>query len=234
MTAWLFVLFAFWIYPILTAILVWSTKNKPVTRRQLLRYCILASVITCLGLTLGVSTTLDEIDWLLLTSLYFTPCLLFWLILKSKLNSVVKIVSCFIMTLVILTGYLSGTIGALGIGFSTAEYVPQKEIRINNSNVYKEYGLGNAISSWGGVRVGLFKSYKWFPILEWQYLEKEYLNLDHYAIEQNSKSANPKPYNNDVGFYGVSFDVTYNAGSNTITLSKPNDEDKWSDVLALK
>ncbi len=233
MTAWLIVLFALWIYPILTGILVWSTKHKPIIRRQLVKYSILASVIACLGLALGVSTTLDEIDWLLLTSLYFTPCLILWLAQKSKLI-VVRIVSYVFMVVVFFAGYFSGTMGALGIGFATAEYVPQKELRINNSTVYKEYSLGNAISSWGGVRVGLFKSYKWFPILEWEYLEKEYLNLDRYAIEQNSKRASPKPYNNDVGFYGVSFDVTYNSGNNTISLSKPNDEDKWSDVLVLK
>lgn len=78
-------------------------------------------------------------------------------------------------------GYLSGTIGALGVGFVTAELEADREKWLGNGVIYKEFSLGNAISDYRGKKVEIYKTMKWLPVIEWRVRDKNYYNLIVYS-----------------------------------------------------
>ena len=173
MTTWLITLIALWTYPIIGFILVRLTKKKPMLRKNLLWFCAVTVFVSAFGLLTNISTTLIEIDWLILSSVYLTICTLLWLGFELK-NKIMKIISVLAMTCVFGIGYISGTIGALGVGFVTAEFTPETEKWLGDGLIYKETTLGNAVSDNRGKRVEIYKTIFWLPIIEWRIENKVY------------------------------------------------------------
>ena len=170
-----------------------------------------------MGLITNISTTIKAIDWILITSIYFSVCLFLWLSYIHK-NRILKVLAIIGMVGVYSIGYLSGTVGALGVGFVSAEYDTKVEKWIGNGLIYKETTLGNAISDYRGKRVEIFKTISWLPILEWRILNKEYYNFITY---------------------GNVLKVDYHSDTKTIYLSaseywgKNHELKTWSDTLRL-
>jgi hypothetical protein len=179
MTTWLITLIALWTYPIVSFIVIRLTRNKPKIRKRIIWYLILTNLIAAFGLLTNISTTLKELDWVIVTSFYFTICFLLWLGFQQK-NTIVKILSVLVMVCVFGIGYLSGTIGALGVGFVTAEYDTRIEMWLGDGIIYKETTLGNAVSDYRGKRVEIYKTIPWLPLIEWRTEKKVYKNYITY------------------------------------------------------
>jgi len=190
MTAWLIILIALWTYPIISFIVLRLTRNKPELRKQLVWFCIISNLIAVFGLLTNISTTLKEFDWIVLTSFYFTTCLLLWLGFELK-NKIFKVLSVLAMICVFGIGYISGTIGALGVGFVTAEYNPKAEMWMGDGIIYKETGLGNAVSDYRGKRVEIYRTIRWFPLIEWRIKNKVYEK--YITIMQSPLTVNYRP-----------------------------------------
>jgi len=109
------------------------------------------------------------------------------------------------MIIIFSIGYVSGTIGALGVGFVTAEYECDHVKWFDNGIIYKEYSLGNAISDYRGKRIDINRTIKYLPIIEWRLESKQYYNL---------------------AVYGQPLDVNYDIEQKTFFLSA---ERRWSD-----
>jgi len=84
-------------------------------------------------------------------------------------------------------GYLSSTIGALGVGFICSEKIPAIVKKIDKDLIYKETALGNAISDYRGKKVEIYKTISWFPIVEWQIKQKKYFDFISYGNILNTK-----------------------------------------------
>ncbi len=80
------------------------------------------------------------------------------------------------MVLVFGIGYLSSTIGILGVGLVLGDYETSCEKYLSKNLIYKETTLGNATSNFRGKRVEIYKTISWLPIVEWRILNKEYYN----------------------------------------------------------
>lgn len=172
MSTWIITLAALWIYPILTYYLSsWGQSNNKLKIISFATLTVL-SVMT-LFLISDISTTSLEIDWILLTSYYFGICFILWRVVRTK-SIILRVFGYTLMTLVFGIGYISGTIGALGVGFVTAEFVPREEKEIESGLTYKETGLGNAISDNRGVRIEIYRHYKYLPFLEKRISTNEY------------------------------------------------------------
>ncbi|MBS1509054.1 MAG: hypothetical protein JSS79_20620 [Bacteroidetes bacterium] len=168
-------------------------------------------------MAVDISTTSLEIDWTLLTLYYLGICFFLWRIVRIK-SKFIKVFGYILMTLVFGLGYLSGTIGALGIGFVTAEFEPRVEKEIESGLIYKETGLGNAISDNRGVRIEIYRNYSYLPFIEKRILTNEYY-----------------------GFELAKYDIidTYDKGDKILhlTLDIPNDERdkvKWTQEIRIK
>ena len=189
MTTWLIILLALWTYPIASLVVVHLTRNKPELRKKIIKVCIILNVVTTLSLLTNISTTLKEFDWVILTSFYFTTSLLIWLLYHHK-NIILKVLSVLLMICIFGAGYILGTVGALGVGFVTAEFSPREEIWLGDGIILKETLLGNAISDYRGKRVEVYKTIPWLPIIEWRKMKKEYFNMITYG---NKLTVNYKP-----------------------------------------
>jgi hypothetical protein len=184
MISWLTVLIALWTYPIITFIIVKITINKSQFKRAVNISTAIITILTLLGLVFNVSTTIKLIDWIALTSTYFSVCLILWYSFFSKMK-LIKILSILGMVVVFGIGYISSTFGILGVGFVLGEYDTSVETRISKNLIYKETSLGNAISDYRGKRVEIYKTISWLPIIEWRILDKEYYNVIPYLNRLN-------------------------------------------------
>jgi hypothetical protein len=184
MTTWIITLIALWTYPILAYYLSnWGQTNNKLKATGLVTLTVVTLTTICL--TFDISTTSLEIDWILLTSYYFGMCFILWRIVRIK-SIIAKVFGYILMTIVFGIGYISGTIGALGVGFVTAEFVPRVEKEIEPRLIYKETGLGNAISDNRGVRIEIYQTYKYLPFVEKRISTNEYygFKLALYQIRE--------------------------------------------------
>ena len=151
MISWLTVLIALLTYPIITFIIVKIAINKSQFKRAVNISTAIITILTLLGLVFNVSTTIKLIDWIALTSTYFSVCLILWYFFFSKMK-LIKILSILGMVVVFGIGYISSTFGILGVGFVLGEYDTSVETRISKNLIYKETSLGNAIVT--GKQIG--------------------------------------------------------------------------------
>ncbi len=77
-------------------------------------------------------------------------------------------------------GYLSGTLGILGVGFIVADFESDAEKKLSNGIIYREHSIGNVISDYRGKRVEIYKTVAWLPVFEYQIIQKEYYNVITY------------------------------------------------------
>jgi len=195
MTTFLIILIGLWTYPIISFIVLWLTKNRLELRRQLI---IASSILTALaffGLATNISTTLSELDWLIVSTIYLTISLtLAWT--QFQKNKILKVFGIIAMVLVFGVGYLSGTIGALGVGFVVGEYDTEYEEWLGGGIIYKESTLGNAVSDHRGKKVEIYKTISWLPLIEWRREVKEY--KEYITIMTTPLTIDYKPENNKI------------------------------------
>ena len=181
---WIIVILGLWIYPILSIILLRLTKNHPKARRIVYYISFSMTGLAIFGLLTTISTTLSTIDWILVSSIYLTIALILgWTQFQPR--KWIKIVGVVLMFFVFGIGYLSGTIGALGVGFVIGEFETSHETWLKNGIICKEISLGNAVADYRGKRVEIYKTISWFPIIEWRIQKKEYYNVLLYLNKLN-------------------------------------------------
>lgn len=172
----LIILFSLWIYPILSLVLLRLTKDRRQIRKKIWRISFMLSAIAILGSFTHISTTLSEIDWLIISSIYFTISLILWWT-QFQYNRFLKAAGILGMVFIFASGYFAGTAGALGVGFAVAEMEATTEQWLDDGIIYKEVTLGNAISDYRGKRVEIYRTIPFFPFIEWRTQKKEYFNL---------------------------------------------------------
>lgn len=169
----LIVLIGLWSYPILSFIVIRLTKKRLKLRKLIITTSAIFTVLAFLGLLSGISTTLSELDWIIVSTIYLT---ISFILVRTQFqqNKIIKITGMIAMVIVFGIGYVSGTVGILGIGFIVNDYKVEYTKCLENGIIYKEMSLGNAISNYRGKRVEIYKTISWLPIIEWKILEKEY------------------------------------------------------------
>lgn len=173
MTAFLIILIGLWTYPVISFLVLGLTKNRLKLRRQLIITSTILTALAFFGLLTNISTTLSELDWLIVSTIYLTISLsLAWTQFQN--NQILKVFGIVAMVLVFGVGYLSGTIGALGVGFVVGEYDTEYEKWLGDGIVYKESSLGNAVSDHRGKKVEIYRTIPWLPLIEWRTEVKEY------------------------------------------------------------
>ena len=195
MTEWLIILIALWTYPIIEYLLFFLTKKKIDLRKKIFKVIFIISVLAIVGLLTKISTTITELDWIIITIPFLAVTILLWWSQFQK-SRIIKITGIIAMIFVFGIGYLSGTVGALGVGFVIEEFETSNEIWLDNGLIYKETSLGNAISDYRGKRVEIYRTIKWLPLIEWQVTSKEYFNLMVYGqpLNINYNSVNQELY----------------------------------------
>lgn len=211
-------LIALWAYPILSLIFFALTKRKPKTRKWVISISIALTVLTTLALLFKISTISAPLNWLLVSGFYLSLSLiLLWSQFQS--NKFLKITGTLFMISVFGIGYLSGTLGILGVGFIVADFEPDTEKKLSNDIIYRESSIGNAISDYRGTRIEIYKIVAWLPFFEYRITQKEYDNVIAYPDE---------------------IKVSYEPNNHIIHLSasivslKNGGREKWSDSIKLK
>jgi hypothetical protein len=224
MTIWLISLIALWVNPIICFVISRQTKSKPDQRKKFFLFAVWTISIIAFGLLTKISTASIEADWFILAIFHFAVCVLLWIGLYQK-NKIISVLSVLVMIFVFGVGYLLSTIGILGLGFITGEYEPSKDIRINNSTVYREYGLGNATTSWGGTKVCLFTNFYWFPFFEREFFSKQYIGGSNIDKNENFITPENSYVNNSPTFYGNGLEIKYDTVKQEIILFNDHSQD---------
>ncbi len=175
--------------------MLWLTKNRLEFRRQLF---ITSSILTALaffGLVTNISTTLSELDWLVVSTIYLTISLALALTQFQK-NKILKVSGIIAMIFVFGVGYLSGTIGILGVGFVVGEYDTEYEEWLGDGIIYKESTLGNATSDHRGKKVEIYQTISWLPLVEWRTEVREY--KEYVTIMTTPLTIDYKPEDNKI------------------------------------
>lgn len=201
MSTWIIILISLWLYPFITQYLISRSRNNNKLRQRIIILIFAWVLTTTLALLTNVSTTSIEIDWIFITSYYFLICIALWLIVERK-NKWIKVFGYTFMVIIFGFGYISGTVGILGVGFITAEHVPRTIEVLDNGLTYKETGLGNAISDYRGVRIEIYKTYRFLPFLERELSFNEYYGMEfaRYPVTYN--------YDKQTGILNLTLDTT--------------------------
>lgn len=186
MSLFFIVLGALYIYPIIGYFLLYFTRNKPRLIKQFLGISIAVSTLTALSLWLKFSTTFTTVNWLLLTTFYLTAALILWWTQFQPLKWL-KIIGTILMIFTFGIGYLSSSLGILGVGFAVASYENSVEKQLGHGLTYKDQILGNALTDYRGKRIEVYKTVSWLPIFEYRILEKEYDEVLTYLKELTVK-----------------------------------------------
>ena len=218
MIAFTIIILGLWTYPILTLILLRLTKNRPKARKIIYYTSFIMTGLALFGMMTNISTTLSAIDWILVSSIYLTIALLLgWTQFQSR--KWIEIIGIVLMFLVYGIGYLSSTVGIIGIGFIIGEYETSNESWLKDGLIYKETPLGNAIADYRGKRVEIYKTISWLPIIEWRIQKKEYYEALPYLNKLNVeyREKEKKIYLNTSSEWG-----------------KDNHIEHWADTLTLR
>lgn len=220
MTIFLIILIGLWTYPIIRFIVMWLTKNRLELRKQLFIASGILTALAFFGLATNISTTLSELDWLVVSTIYLTISLaLAWT--QFQKNKILKVFGIIAMIFVFGVGYLSGTIGALGVGFVVGEYDTEYEKWLGDGIIYKESTLGNAVSDHRGKKVEIYKTISWFPLVEWRTEVKEY--KEYITIMTTPLTINYKPEDNKIYLSASMWwehDKKYINWADTLTIKK--------------
>lgn len=175
------ILIALWLYPIINYVLIRNTLNNIKLQRQVALATVFCSIIIILCIIFKISTILPTLDWWLFTQIYFTISLVLWLGWYQKIR-LLKWISGAGMLCIFGFGYLSATVGILGMGFIMTEYTPTFKKNISDKLVYAETRLGSAVSDYRGKKVEVYQQLA-FPLLERQILQKNYYDWLFFAEE---------------------------------------------------
>jgi len=185
MRFWL-IIFALWTYPVVSFLLFKLTKRKLELRKNILKVIALLTGVALVGLLTKISTTSSTIDWVVITVPFLMGCsVLWWTLFQS--NKTIRVLGAIAILLVFGFGYLSSTVGIVGVGFVISEYETDREIWFENGLIYKELNLGNALSDFRGARIEINRTIKWFPVIEWQVTSKEYSSSMVYGKPLNAR-----------------------------------------------
>jgi hypothetical protein len=220
--AFLIILLGLWAYPIISLLLIQFTKKRLSLRKPVFVVSSVLTLLALFGLLTNISTTLSELDWVIFSTIYFTISLvLVWT--QFQKNKLLKVLGFIAMFIVFAFGYLSGTIGALGVGFVVGEYDTEYEKWLGNGIIYKESLLGNAISDHRGKKVELYKTITWLPFIEWKIQEKTYTEYVRCMSTPSTINFNSK--DNKVYIYGSMWseqDEKHIYWNDTLTVGKNN------------
>jgi hypothetical protein len=78
MFSWLITIFAIWTYPVIGFFIIRFTKNKLDLRKKIVLTIGIFSLLSLIGVIVNISTTLSEINWLIITTPYLLACSLLW------------------------------------------------------------------------------------------------------------------------------------------------------------
>ncbi|QNR83599.1 hypothetical protein H9N25_16810 [Pedobacter riviphilus] len=211
-------LVALWAYPILSLIFFALTKNKPKTRQWVVKISIILTVLTTLALVFKLSTISIMVNWLLVSGFYLYLSLILWWS-QFQPNKFLKIIGTLLMISTFGIGYLSGTLGILGVGFIVADFEADAEKKLSDDIIYRERSIGNAISDYRGTRVEIYKTVAWLPVFEYRITQKEYYNVITYP---NEIKVNYEPNKHIIHLSAHIFSL------------KNGGREKWSDSIKLK
>lgn len=168
-----------WFYPVIAFFIVKGTRDNLSLRKGVLVATAGVSLMTVFGLCTGISTTLLELDTIFVTSVYFLVSLGVWIGIEQR-QKLVRAICIVLGILIFGLGYISGTVGALGVGFVTMSLESTTVNWYDNGIIYKEKPLGNAISDFRGKEVEVYKTIAWLPIIEWRLADRQYFNSETY------------------------------------------------------
>lgn len=217
-----FVLFSLWLIPIIGLILEIRLKIRKDSK--FFRSILIFNFIIIIFLILKISFVFAIVNWTILLFLYLEICYLIWIGNYHK-KKMISITSKIVMTIVFGIGYLLSTIGIFVLFMTIAENTPERTQRINSSIVYKEYNVGFATSSFGGIIICLYKNYKYFPFLEMKIFEKEFINDNSVDKHINKIYPENSKINNKPSFLISHFKVKYDSLKNEIILQSDNNYD---------
>lgn len=173
------VILGLWAYPVVAFSLLWLTKKRSAMRRKIFLVSGFSAALTLLALLTHISTTSSILDWFMLSTLYLSwSLLLIWTAFQKK--RLWKLLGVLAMLCSFSLGYISGTVGIVGVGLVIADYEVNSEKWLGDSLIYKETRVGNAISDYRATEVEIYRTISWIPILEWREQKKVYPNIVNY------------------------------------------------------
>ncbi len=180
MKPFLVVITAIWIYPIISLFILLAVNEKPKARKVMFILFAIPALTAVAGFLSGYSTINENIDWLLVSSIYLFISLIVWRIVLYP-NKWVKAIGFLFALLVLGYGYYNGSVGFLGIAFTMAEYEHSGKIPITENLSYTESILGNATSEYRGKRIEIFANPERFSFLEHMVFERSYTDIEQFS-----------------------------------------------------
>lgn len=138
------------LFPLLGLFLGYSTRNHPLVRRCILIPIFVIATIAIIAGIMGFSTTNNNVDLILYSSLYLSISLGLWYIFFKK-SRVLAAILMFVI-------YLGGYVFSLALPL-TGDIMPKITVRLDDKTIYKETVIP---SEYRGKQIEIFRVYNNF------------------------------------------------------------------------
>lgn len=181
---------ALWLYPIIILLFFVFTKKRIPARKKVFRIILVVTAITGISMASGICTRFNAMNWLLFTVFYFFVLYLCWWSQFVAVNWV-RWLGLFPLAIVLVAGYFSGSVGALGIAFATYRDELRDEVWVNKSLSVKVYKDSNVFSEKRSATYQVYKTLWWNPLLQRKIAEKTYYKMILIFADKPAASYNP-------------------------------------------
>ncbi|WP_462264853.1 hypothetical protein [Mucilaginibacter sp.] len=213
---------ALFTYPILALFFIRLTKNHKKLRKTWIIVLFILSAIILFCISVKISTVSENFNFFLCTIIYLTiSVILFWA--YTVKNIILKITAALTMLMVFGIGYLSSTIGLLGLGFIIADLDADRTIQISDDIIFRQYNLGNALSDNRDARVSVYKLYKWLPGIQRNIFSRQYQvwNARRYTPSIKGSQNKLDTYDFQIKYNALKHELLISDHTNTNVLKLP-------------
>ena len=216
MSAYLYITLSLILYPLIGYYLVRLTRAKQFLQRLIVGILLITAVLVLSAVLTHTITISQNLNWLLVTSVYLTISVLLWL--TSYLgSSVAKRLGKGLRLLTFGAGYLAATVGFFFIMIMSLHYDTDQRKWLTDHLIYKERNIGQGPDPSVRLKeVEIYKRANWLPLL--------------------ATRIEAKTYDDWNGLLGKNLDVTYSQTDEAIFLRSSIYRDNaipWADTISL-
>lgn len=143
MDIFLITLISLWINPVLGFVLARVTKSKSRSRRYVTLTFVAVFITQVISIVFDITFTSITIDFIFASIFYLGICFAIWVVAFHN-KQILKVVGIVLAVVIFGLNYLSGTVGALGVGSVLYDWETNQEIKLEDNFIYKEVSLGMA------------------------------------------------------------------------------------------
>lgn len=174
MAAYIYIIASLLLYPVIGRFLVNKTNPFPQIQKKIVVILCIISLLVILSILADIITISQNLNWFLVTSIYFTVSVLFWSITTGK-KAIYTNAWNLLKSATFTIGYIVATFGFFFVVLASFDLETDQRKWLTSELIYKERNIGQGPDpSVRLKKIAVYKRINLFPILAYGITAKTY------------------------------------------------------------